>query len=1662
MPSPLLPKNPEDFREEPLSHLFELDSRYKSAKKIGLEQLLQKTHPKYSLSEQLAGFFRSYRYGLSAGFATSFVIVGLIAAYVFVQYRAGNLGNLTGGITVSAAEIEIKPEKQSKIGVDPESKFIINTTKPVSEAALKENLQITPATDYTLKQNTDKSFELKPIRSLDKNQVYQFILKTTPTPQSSYLNTDLSWAFQTEDDFRVIQTLPRNQAIGVPLSTGIEVMFNTTEYVDFEKYFEISPKIEGKFEKRDKVTSFVPADKLIPKTIYTVRIKQGLSLSDNSAALKTDYIFKFETEKNAETTFLNIGKSFQEISPKTQVTLPISTDSKNTTANVSVYTFKDQNQLDIALVNYSTKVEEWSLFSEANNFYKVEELNKVANSDVNIIGSGVDQKYFKLPQKLDTGIYIIEAKIEGRTSQILVQSTLIAAYITESQNQSLIWLKGLDTKLPLNNANIKNTLTGVITNSNAEGLAKFEIENTNKNYYYEITSGSNKLYLPLVKGGYFEYNSKFNQKSNFWSHLYSDLATYRPDDKVRFWGFVQKRDKSALPDSLTVELSTFNINYDSIYTSTDSTILASKKVSLDGGTFNSDFKLNNLSPGFYDIVIKDSEKNIIQSLTFNVVTYTKPTYNIQLATDKKAYFAGDPIKASGNLSFFEGTPVPNTEIRISNGEEKFTKTDQYGNFETTLVYPKQNPFQTYNELKTVAASPKFSEESEVVASQDIHIFDYKTNVEITSKIEKSKGKIELQLNEVDLSKDDYLGKAISNKSVKATLTPYKNLQTPQGEYYDFIAKKVVQTYSFTRQYLSPVTYNVKTDATGKLVVEFNASPDTFYEATYELQDLDKTQMSLYAEIYQVFGGEIPYYNLDTALDKSYSVGEKVDLKVNSNVEKIETPGKNNFLFVTYQNGIKRYNTQDKAQYSFEFKAEDVPNIFVEAVYFDGTTFKKTNSNLIGFKIDDKKLTIELSTDKQNYEPGEKVQLKVTTKDKNGNPVSAQTNLSIVDESALAFTPNESKVLQNLYQVIPEGQTFYYSSHEPPVRNTGGKGDGGVGDLNIRRKFLDSLLFKTIQTNDKGEANIEFTTSDDLTSWRITAEAISQDLQAGSNKLNFSVQKPFFATAVVNQTYLTTDKPKIKLRAFGTALKPEDKVTFSATSNTLSFSPQSIQTNGNNPVDITLDSLPLGTHEIIFSSSNGSFKDSFARNVVVQSGYTQKAVTEVFEPTSQVKGATTGNTTVTFTDRGKAKYLQLLNELSNDYGQRVEQRLGNNFAKTLLNQYYQKNLLVDTENYQTYQLATGGVAIYPFTDQDLETTFWSTQIAKEFFDAKGLETYFQSVINDNKESRERKIIAYAGLSKTDKRLLLQMQNLASLNDLSPKEKLYISQSLANLGDKERARKLYLEIINTYKITKDGFSRLNIGKTEDEVINSTILAAVIGANLQDSLATSFFDYSVANKPADLLITLPQIAYLQTTLSNLNTQSVEFSFDLDGNKQSKKLENGNSFSLLLSPEKLSQLNPVVISGKLAITTNYLIPVTNDQTNQKLSVERKFYVNDKPSNKFKDGDFIRVQLNYKLGDTPANGCYTISDYLPSGLKPSTQVPNYLSLPDDKNTTYYPSDIDGQKVSFCVTKDTKGAINYYARVISKGEFTADSAIIQSIQKPSEFALSSITKISIE
>jgi hypothetical protein len=209
------------------------------------------------------------------------------------------------------------------------------------------------------------------------------------------------------------------------------------------------------------------------------------------------------------------------------------------------------------------------------------------------------------------------------------------------------------------------------------------------------------------------------------------------------------------------------------------------------------------------------------------------------------------------------------------------------------------------------------------------------------------------------------------------------------------------------------------------------------------------------------------------------------------------------------------------------------------------------------------------------------------------------------------------------------------------------------------------------------------------------------------------------------------------------------------------------------------------------------------------------------------------------------------------------------------------------------------------------------------------------------------------------------------------------------------------------------------------------------------------------------LEQISYLVNVLPRLSPQPVRFAYTLDGQRKEAELKGGESLALSLSADELVALDPEPLEGQVGIATFYLAPLDPAaiEKDPDVAITRVFQGPSGGPLVLREGELARVVLNYTLGPQALDGCYQVSDLLPSGLKAVTKL--YVWGVSDPHASY-PYLIDGQRVSYCVDKlRPDHTIIYYARVTGRGEFTAEPAIIQSQKAPESINLSASEKVVI-
>jgi hypothetical protein len=560
--------------------------------------------------------------------------------------------------------------------------------------------------------------------------------------------------------------------------------------------------------------------------------------------------------------------------------------------------------------------------------------------------------------------------------------------------------------------------------------------------------------------------------------------------------------------------------------------------------------------------------------------------------------------------------------------------------------------------------------------------------------------------------------------------------------------------------------------------------------------------------------------------------------------------------------------------------------------------------------------------------------------------------------------------------------------------------------------------------------------------------------------------PLFVDVSLNTSYLTSDQPSVKVRAFGDALSAGDEVTIEVAAPTLTGDAIRATATAFTAADITLPTLKEGRHEILFKVSANGLQDEIVRTIDVVPSRLLRDESHYYEvqpgDSIDLEGSPDRTTTVVVADHNHGRYYPVLGSLVWTYGDRLDQMLARNMAQDLMLQYFGEDSAFPAEfRASAYQTPDGGLAILPFADDDLTLSARAAAIAPDKFGQQTLAQYLRNVFNDPDETRERVIIAMFGLAALGEPVLLDIQQAAALTDLTPREQLYLGLAAAELGDQDTAGRLYAALLDAFGERRGPAMRLNVGADSDDILEATSLAAGLAAALGDDFAPLLFEYTTLNYTHETLVQLEQLTYLVDAMPRLSEAPVRVTYTLDGKEHEEALDRGTSVNLRLSPDQLAELDLSVIEGTAGVSTTFLAPFDTGsiETDPAVTISRSYPGQSGTSVTVQEGDLVRITMTWDLTQDAVDGCYQVSDLLPSGLRPVTRL---FEQGLDKGDVSYPYFVEGQRVSFCVSRRfTTKTITYYARVIGTGIYTAEPVVMQSQQAQESIGVTDALEVDI-
>ena len=631
---------------------------------------------------------------------------------------------------------------------------------------------------------------------------------------------------------------------------------------------------------------------------------------------------------------------------------------------------------------------------------------------------------------------------------------------------------------------------------------------------------------------------------------------------------------------------------------------------------------------------------------------------------------------------------------------------------------------------------------------------------------------------------------------------------------------------------------------------------------------------------------------------------------------------------------------------------------------------------------------------------------------------------------------------------------------------------GGGDSRIN--FVDTAFYDTVETNRQGESSVSFISPDNITSWRVTAQAFApENLKAGQNIKLIKTSLPFFVDATLNEFYLAGDSPILRLRAFGTDLKQGENVKFKAESEFLNIKQE--KTSRENIAYIPLNNLSEGEHEIVISAQQGEYKDNIVKKIKVVKSYFRKSESSFYKLSdnlSGIEGNKDGFTRVKFMDLGRGRLYRALWRNRYGSGIRVDQVVSEYLANKFLSQYFEEPIEEGFLDLAQYHLENGGLGLFPYGDDDLSLSAKLADLVPEFVFKEKLKNYFYSSLADKKSDIHRISQALYGLASLNELVLAKINSIKDSQELNLEDKIHLALGLAKLGDKEGARKIYYnEIRNNLRFQgQEGW--LHKENDISKRVKLTGLIAVLTSYLNDEDTRALGEYMFAHSPQNDLDALEEFLYIKSELSRLKESETEFKYQTNNRSDSVALKKGRSYELTLPFSELQSIKFSEIKGDIALVSFYERFRNPEELvkNPELSLTRTYLVDGRPVNSLKEGDVVLVRLDPKIKESAIDGRYQVIDYLPGGLKPITQIYEQgLTGGTVCDPVWYPSIIENNTVYFNIWKDfnktpscAKRTINYYARVVSKGAYSGNPAIIQSLKDLESLNISSASRLEIK
>lgn len=627
------------------------------------------------------------------------------------------------------------------------------------------------------------------------------------------------------------------------------------------------------------------------------------------------------------------------------------------------------------------------------------------------------------------------------------------------------------------------------------------------------------------------------QRQRLFAHVQTDRPLYRPGQTVHYRVILREElgGGGAWRTPVNEELRLFardakgqRLALGSLRTSAFGTV--SGQVALSAGAPHGEWAVE-VEPAQVGANVQ-----VIGAAGFGVQAYRKPEFKVAVTPARASYVQGAQASAVVQADYYFGAPVPRATV-----EWTVTKRPRWRWWNPWLepmvmrCIWRPTPPPTVIATGTARTDTAGRATVSFTCARDGEDADYEVSAKVTDASDRQvsgAGSVVVTRAAFDLValSDRYVYQPGDTIRLRANAQAHDG-RAVAGQRVDLKVEAIdpqgAKTLRFTRRLV--------TDAQGTAELLLRAATKNQYLVTVTAADRDGNAVTAERTIWihdQQGGTDWAWNQVSIVADKdAYAPGETAVLLVRAPVthgralltldaRSIQTAYS---VPIYYGLGLVR----------IPVTADMAPNIFASVLVPTRDGLVSAEKELVVPPLDGT-VEVTVTADKAEYRPGERATFAIKTTDRYGRPIEADVALGIVDEALFALREDGTPGLRDTFfprrwNEVTTAMTWGGGAVRPlpmmmksATSNQSASAGGDPGK--VREYFPDTLKFiASAVTDARGEATVQETVADNLTTWRLTARAVTRDTKVGETKTTTLVRKDLIVRLAAPRTLVEGDE-----------------------------------------------------------------------------------------------------------------------------------------------------------------------------------------------------------------------------------------------------------------------------------------------------------------------------------------------------------------------------------------------------------------------------------------------------------------------------------------------------------------------------------------------------------